>query len=153
MRIEIDTYQGVGYAYDNHPGVIKSIDDARSNGLNCETLTHFVLRDYLGAELPEEMRAMEIFVDTALFKPVPKNTSPELGDIFFFGKENETDPKKLHLAVFTGEINNAGSPLLIHANWQDRGVSIWPLDQFSDYKRYQALHAVKRFDSGGTEKE
>jgi cell wall-associated NlpC family hydrolase len=150
MKLELSAYQNMHYAYDNHPGVIRTLDDARIEGLNCETLTHLALRD-LGIQLPKEMRAMEIFQDDNTFIDVPEDAELELGDVFFFGKNNEDDPKKLHLAVFTGQHDGNGSPLLIHANWQDKGVSIWPLDKFGTHKRYQSLHAVKRYNVGRSE--
>lgn len=146
MKLELSSYLGLDYAYNNHPGIVRTVDAAREQGLNCETLTHFILRDHLGIKLPEEMRAMEIFEDDASFKPVPSDAAYELGDIFFFGRENEDDAKRLHLAVFTGNFDQTGDPLLIHANWHDRGVSIWPLGKFAEHKRYKELHTVKRYD-------
>jgi cell wall-associated NlpC family hydrolase len=141
---ELATFLDMQYVYDNAPHRVSTIDAAKKDGLNCETLTHLLLQK-LGINLAPEMRAKEIYEDTKLFQPV----SPEdykLGDIFFFGRKNENDPKRLHLAVFTGNFDQTGDPLLIHANWYDRGVSIWPLGKFAEHKRYEELHTVKRYD-------
>lgn len=89
------------------------------------------------------MRSQEIFEDEKLFRVVDlAEEQPNLGDIFVFGKKKAPN-YKLHLAFFTGDADQQGELLLIHANMLE-GVSIWPLSRFAQYRRYQLLKAVKR---------
>ncbi len=71
----------------------------------------------------------------------PDNEKTVLGDIFIFGRVQEKDYRRLHLAVQVDNVD--GRLLLIHANPYD-GVSIWPIDTFADKKRYERIYTIKR---------
>lgn len=83
------------------------------------------------------MLSKEIYEDTQLFTMVEETGRLKLLDVFLFGKENEQDFKKLHLAIHTGEHDELGNPLLIHANGIQKRVSVWPLKQFLSYPQYK----------------
>ena len=91
------------------------------------------------------MLSKEIFEDTELFENVDGLEQLKMLDLFVFGRQNEHNFRRLHLAVFTGEINESGSPLLVHANGIEKQVSVWALENFFLYPRYQRIYAIKRW--------
>lgn len=86
------------------------------------------------------MLSYEIFTDQEIFRDVdwPNNEKLQIGDILFFERTpkeadiefDPRDPKNYHMAVATGRFYEDGSPELIHANWVDGKVSIWPYWKF-----------------------
>lgn len=142
-KIETDKYTGIPYCFENGPGKNSDRDLDRKNGINCEKLTHWMLEDE-GLPLPNDMRSKEIFEDDRLFKTVEQSEELKPLDIFIWGSEDCTDPRKLHLAVHTGKRDEQNNPLLIHANIINGKVSIWPLREFPNHPRYRKLFAVKR---------
>lgn len=141
-NLELGKYLGLPYNFQHGPHVVSS-EELIHQGVNCQSLVHLLYKDLFGIVLPEEMRSQEIFKDEKLFRVVDlAEEQPSLGDIFVFGKERAPN-YKLHLALFTGEIDAQDELLLIHANMLE-GVSVWPLSRFAQYRRYQLLKAVKR---------
>lgn len=147
MLITPEAFSGIKYVYDHHPAVVPTVADARRIGANCETVAHFVLGNR-GVSLPPDLRAAEMFEsnefsETVVYPPGP----PIAGDIFFFGREKVTDPRRFHLAVHTGQFRTPDDPELLHANFQDNGVTVWSLKEFLGTSRYADLKGVKRFSS------
>lgn len=133
-------YIGIPYNLDNGPDRING--QIPQEGLNCQALVHVLYRIRRGIHIPQGMLSKEIFEDLWRFRRVTRDGEPQEGDIFIFGKLTELNFRKLHLAYHTG----VGS-LLLHANSVDRRVSVWPLDKFPFYPRYQRLYAIKRIRS------
>lgn len=136
---EIEAFLNIPYCFENGP----SAPD-KDDGLNCQALVHLFYKKVFGISLPEEMLSKEIYEDTTLFDFVDPEGELRRGDVFIFGKP-EVNHKKLHLAVYIGEKDERGSPLLIHANTVDGKVSIWPRDKFSRNPGYEKTYAVKRY--------
>jgi hypothetical protein len=87
--------------------------------------------------------------DTPLFVPVDLSGNAFLmGDIFIFGKKNLDDARKLHVAVYTGEVNEEGEPMILHAtkpiNKDDSGIYVWSFPTFFGAGRYEELYGVRR---------
>lgn len=78
------------------------------------------------------------------------------GDVFLFGPTGLRDFHKLHAAVFVGEYDDSGMPLLLHASnnkilgkkglsKQERGgVFLNPLDQIMNTQSFALLYGVRR---------
>src|SRR3989338_11626884 len=110
--IETRKYLDIPYQYGNGPQQISDRGLGRQNGINCETLTHWVFEDN-GNPLPKDMLSKEIYEDDELFKAIKPTEELEPGDVFIFGRETCNDPRKLHLAVYTGETDEQNNALLI----------------------------------------
>lgn len=138
------TYLNLPYNFRNGPDR-KDDPQVKEEGINCQILTHFVLEELTDHRLSADIRSKEIFDDDEQFIPIGTQDGLVHGDIFMFGRKNLKDPRKLHLAIFTGEEDNEGDPILIHATTVEQKVALWPMRQFQLYKRYEILYAVKRF--------
>ncbi|OGM75909.1 hypothetical protein A2210_00940 [Candidatus Woesebacteria bacterium RIFOXYA1_FULL_40_18] len=136
---EILSLLDLPYNFGNGPDV-KNVSP--KDGVNCQQLTHMILATLFQIRLPTEMRSKEFYEDQKYFTQVLVKEAT-IGDVFIFGRPEENDYRKLHLAVFIGQ-DSDGSALLIHANGVDKQVSLWPLDKFSQHPRYEKLYAVKR---------
>ncbi len=104
-----------------------------------------------------------MFHDTEWFEDIPHVDEATQGDVFFFtptgGKTrlNEFEPQydkegnitnflempRVHLALSVGN-DEAEEPLLMHANFRDKGVGMWPLKWFMQRKVHQEIAAIKR---------
>lgn len=142
ISIEIKQLLGLPYRRDNGPNNNPKV---LTEGINCQLLTHKALAILFKVNLPAGMLSKEIFEDQVYFREL-RPEEANLGDVFIFGKQEEQDFRRLHLAVYVDWDNQANTPLLLHATGIDRKVSLWPLDKFSQYPQYQKLYAVKRLN-------
>lgn len=142
ISIEIEQLLRLPYRRDNGPN---NKPPLLTEGVNCQLLTHKVLAILFEVNLPAEMLSKEIFEDQVCFSEL-RPEEAKLGDVFIFGKQEEQDFRRLHLAVYVDRDNHANTPILLHASGIDGRVSLWPLDKFSQYPRYQKLYAVKRLN-------
>lgn len=141
---EIQKYIGIPYKRENGPQKVTDRTTVFTEGLNCQLLTHEAVEILTGVRIPVDQLSKEMYENNKLFPHVDDQL--QAGDIMLFGKEKEDNFKKLHVTVYTGEINEDGQPLLVHSNGIDRQVSIWPLSQFEKYKQYKVLYATKRYN-------
>lgn len=150
---------------------------------NCQLL----LRRYYyenGILLPKQMRSSEVFLNVyesasglpeswrllhekmtrdgispGIFTSVPPGAPLFAGDIFLWGNTaGSLDPRKLHIAVFSGEVNEVGDPLLLHANKLTSSVVLWPISRFTAFERktpdgtlkpnYRNLYGIRRLAEG-----
>lgn len=118
-------------------------DSQPADGVNCQLLVHLALGFIHGIDLPPAMRSKEIFEDREFFADIPPDAT-SLGDVFVFGKVDETDLRQLHLAVKIDDDPQTRQPLLIHATSIEGVVTVWPLSRFSSHPRYEKLFATKR---------
>ena len=89
------------------------------------------------------MWSQEIFHDESLIFATVDRFAFE-ADIGIFGPIHGRDPRYFHLAYFTGQHDESGDPLLLHATVYDRQVSIWKLSDFFKKPRYEELKRIKR---------
>lgn len=124
-----------------------------------------MLKDIFGRSLPSNLNCYELFTDSRRF------TSHGLlevqpGDLVWFGPteprveldkykpefnedrtwlENYRDFAINHVAI---ALDEAGSDMssfdLLHSNYQDGTVSIWPFDRFMATQRYSRVYGVTR---------
>jgi len=160
------------YRYDFSPRHRAStiFENTKNSFTNCQKLIHDIYFHCFGLKLPEKMLSLEVFSDEdKYFRTIDWPTSNRLciGDILLFERvpSEATDfpfepshPMHYHLAVVTGRFYDDGSPELIHANWVEQGVSIWPYHRFfqpisfmniddakfNKKKRYQRFVRAKR---------
>lgn len=135
----VESLIGLPYLYENGP----MTDNRLPEGINCQLLVHLALKLLRGINLPPIMMSKEIFEDQEFFEVISPDIA-SVGDIFVFGKTDETDYRQLHLAVKIDDDPQTRQPVLIHATSIEKAVTIWPLIQFSSYPRYEKLFAVKR---------
>jgi hypothetical protein len=152
----IELFSGLRYKYENGP-LVDSFQEMLEFGINCQLLAHMALEE-LGLVLPKDLRSQELFVDEFFSSTVCKETQAtsdmrgmnfsnfRMGDIFFFGNRNTSDPKFFHLAIFLEDDPNLG-PQFIHAvpyKNGDDAVVIWGLSKFISSSRYELFFGVKR---------
>ena len=126
MKGEFSQFIGRPYNFQNGP-TTGSKEQNISDGLNCQFLVHLIYREF-GLTLPFDMLSKEIFENMELFENILSLERMRTLDVVVFGKQEEQDLKKLHLTIFTGETNETGSPLLIHATSIEKQVSVWSLE-------------------------
>ena len=80
--IETRKYLDIPYQYGNGPQQISDRGLGRQNGINCETLTHWVFEDN-GNPLPKDMLSKEIYEDDELFKAIKPTEELEPGEHYF----------------------------------------------------------------------
>lgn len=142
LNPEIKKMLNLPYRLENGPDAeVGSLTE----GVNCQLLTHLVLAVLFQVSLPPEMKSREIFEDQVRFSHIPVEKA-RLGDVFVFGRPNQRDLRWLHLAVHVDQEVTIDPPLLVHASSVDGRVSLWSLDKFFQYRRYQRLYAVKRLN-------
>lgn len=139
---ECSQFIGIPYNFQNNPGVEGG---PLANGLDCQRLVHLIYSEIFGVSLPKGMWSKEIYEDNGfLFRSIDLNEErPLLGDIFIFHRRYD-DPKKYHLAIFTGMADEHTDPILIHASIHERRVVLWNLHEFFKEGRYKELKVVKR---------
>lgn len=155
------------YNFDQGPQLVRSREDALAHGLNCISLAHLALRDIFDYELPGELHCAEMYLDQQHFTEVGDATQAQRGDLFWFGISGAAQPPEAfqpqydaagalvnwrefpvkHVAVHTGDYRE-DDPLLLHATHRTGTNSVWPLQQFFAYPRYQKLFAVRRLQVG-----
>ena len=139
----------LGLPYDKEMGPLKigtlSIKAAENGGINCQAFAQlYAVR--LGIEIPPGFLSSDFFEDMKHSRLVDPTKEPlRAGDIYLFGRKKTRDPRSLHIAVFTGERNEAGVPLLAHATVYEGQSAIWPLDKFAFFHGTESLKAIKRF--------
>ena len=129
---------GLPYNIDHSPRV-----DMISEAVNCQRMLHQAYQSRLGIILPKGMWSQEIFHDESLIFATVDRFAFE-ADIGIFGPIHGRDPRYFHLAYFTGQHDESGDPLLLHATVYDRQVSIWKLSDFFKKPRYEELKRIKR---------
>lgn len=144
MPINSELLRFLGKPYNFHHS--PRIDLISEEAVNCQRLVHLLYQTRYQVQLPIGMWSQEIYLDEAvIFRTVTNKEQLFEGDIGIFGpKDNSSfDPRRFHLAVFTGEAHD-NDPLLIHATYYDSQVSIWKLSEFFHKPRYAELIRIKR---------
>lgn len=158
------------YNYHSGPQKVRSEQDARERGVNCAAFAHLGIQRMWGAELPPALDVMEMLISDEFLTELIPGQRLAAGDVAFFGKRGVTEfriappevqqqPEEFrhfrkkypgpHLALFTGE-GADDDPLFLHANFTDRGVSVWPLSRFLSFsssngnEKYGCLYLVRR---------
>jgi hypothetical protein len=132
-----DKFIGLQYEFNAGPGDV-------SNKLNCQKLVHKIYTE-AGYSLPLDLLSKEIFENKIIFKNIDSKEERKILDIYIFGKKEEIDSKKFHLAIFTGLYTENNDPLLIHASGRSKKVIFTSLSEFLKYKNgCEELKAIKR---------
>ncbi len=138
-------FVGLPYQVNRSPWLGLEPDPA----VNCQLATHLLYQARYNVILPPAMWSKEIHDDKQIFRDVDLSVEQLFeGDIGIFNPFNNygQDPRKFHLACFTGETVQ-GQPLFFHASIHANGVAIWPLKDFFLPSRYSELIKVKRLQS------
>ncbi len=165
MNLDLERYLQPDYVYrfTQGPDMVRSLDDARHNGLNCIALAHLVLKDLFDYELPPEFRCVELYTDREHLEPIESMDDAQTGDLVWFGVEepaitveafvpqyaggellNWADFPVKHVAICTGETNPDDDYLLLHSSREDGVNAVWPMARFGDYRRYRKLYGISR---------
>lgn len=115
-------------------------------GGDCRWWLHKFYQARFGITLPTGLWSQEIFHDQQIFQTITETNPFYEADIFMFSPNHGTplNPRQLHLAYFTGEVDSNNQPLLLHANQYDQQVAIWSLPDFFSKSQYRRLERVKR---------
>lgn len=160
------------YVFLNGPDAVTTRTQALSEGLNCITLVHLLLKDLFDVSLPANLKGWEMFCDNPYMDNVDSLTEMKMGDVVFFGRRelpdyaiafspsydengnmrNEKEGNAIiqnryvgvHLTMYTGQKDIQGCPIFIHANKIDNTISIWSLVQFMANEKYTTVHGIKR---------
>jgi hypothetical protein len=155
------------YEFNNGPNVVRDPETARAIGLNCEVFVFLALEKLFGHRLPERLRALEMYRDRTLFIDIDTIEQSQKGDVVFFTPSggraaldsfiplydshgsmvNAAQMPRVHLAVSMGAEAATCEIELMHANYNDQGVSIWPLARFSEHPRYREIAGIKRLEA------
>lgn len=125
------------YKFENGPQIIRSQSEARERGLNCQSFVHLYYKDVMNIPLPENYLSQEIYLDDTLFPHISVDKDLKIGDVLFFGKNEEEDFKKLHMAVYIGHDQIAHKTVV-------KDETIWQIDNIGQLKQHEKLHAIKR---------
>lgn len=167
---EITEYLKKGIRYNFKSGPMQAPDEqtALDRGVNCGALARLLVLRF-GFWIPESLGPIEMCLPNSYLRQVRFEEPAEIGDLAFFGPEdieglstellgnqNAVDlfikrhPGVPHVAVFICQDNIANEPLYIHASYASRGVDVWPLNKFQEYRdpkggaRYSKLLEHKR---------
>jgi hypothetical protein len=152
------------YNFHQGPAQVRSMEDARQNGLNCVSLAHLAMRDMFDQELPPELHCAEMYVDREHFTTVRGIHDMQKGDLVWFGIEDgKIEPEEFrpvydahgllvnwrdfpvkHVTIATGMTDERADPLLLHATHFEGTSVVWPLRKFSEYRRYRRLFGITR---------
>lgn len=154
---------GLRYRFESGPNLVGSREEAQSRGINCICLAHLLLGELFGVRLPSALRCVELFADQAFFCDLAPEEGFRLGDICFFGPEeqygrlgrfrpryagaelrNWHEFPRLHVALVIDGSDQAGSVCLVHACFEQGGVVEWKLEEFLSRRRYGRLYLRKR---------
>lgn len=142
---EIFKYVGLPYNKNVGPETPNILEAAYTTGISCQGFLHITWKEFLGAHhLPAEFRSQELYEDTTFTENVTNIEPWIFGDAFLLGPTGLTDMRKLHIAIHAG-VEADGIPIVIHPNFIDKAVSVWPLSKCLETERYRVLYAVKRF--------
>jgi cell wall-associated NlpC family hydrolase len=144
------------------PDRARSRQDALSDGLNCISLAHLIIRDLFGYVLPATYQCTELSTDQEHFMSIPSASLMRPGDLVWFGVAdpattiadfvpsfengrlaNFSEYPINHVAIYTG-VYDHGDYLLIHANQVDQTNTVWPLKAFQGRDRYRKVYAIMR---------
>ena len=133
-----------------------------SDGLNCVSLAHLIIRDLFGYVLPATYQCTELSADQEHFMSVSSPSLMRPGDLVWLGVADPTasihdfiprfENGRLanfneypinHVAIYTGVCDH-GDYLLIHASQVDQTNTVWPLRTFTDHDRYCKIYAIMR---------
>lgn len=144
LSAEINNLIGLPYEFKSSPRV-----DFEGKSVNCQRAVHLLYKARPGIELPKGMWSREIFEDERIiFETVDSGTNRLFeADILIFGPTGKMNPKNYHLTYYSGQTNESGDPLIIHANIYDLAISVWPLSKFFQHERYAELKRIKRVRS------
>jgi hypothetical protein len=150
------------YVFSQGPDRVRSRQDALSDGLNCVSLAHLIIRDLFGYVLPATYQCTELSTDQEHFISIPSASLMRPGDLVWLGFADPAasiedfvprfEDGRLanfheypinHVAICTG-IYDHGDHLLIHANQVDQTNTVWPLRAFEYHDRYRKVHAIMR---------
>jgi hypothetical protein len=150
------------YVFSQGPDRVRSRQDALSDGLNCVSLAHLIIRDLFGYVLPATYQCTELSTDAEHFASIPSASLMRPGDLVWFGVAgpaarvedfvprfedgrlaNFNEYPINHVAIYTG-VREQGDYLLIHANPIDQTNTVWPLRAFQDHDRYGKVYAITR---------
>lgn len=148
LQTELYRYTCLDWTYDVNANPTLAWSKDHANIVNCQSFIHSVYHGVLGIRLPLGLWSQEFYEDRDFFYSVADDVlnnlqNLRLADIFLFGRQHNTNPKLLHLGLFSGEFRE-NNPLIVHANMYDKGVGVWPLTVFSQYLRYEKIFDVKR---------
>lgn len=151
------------YRFMQDPRNVRSIEDARTGGINCITLAHLAVRELFAVELPPELHFSEAFLDRRHFTDVPLLDDLRRGDLVWFGLEsppiqvadfrpvyrdgqlvNYHEFPVKHVAIATGNTDARGEPTLLHATHIAGTNVVWPLNKFAEYARYRKVYGISR---------
>ena len=133
-----------------------------SDGLNCISLAHLIIRDLFGYVLPATYQCPELSTDQEHFMFIPSASLMRPGDLVWLGVADPAasiedfvprfENGRLanfheypinHVAIYTG-VYDHGDYLLIRANQADQTNTVWPLRAFEDHDRYRKVYAITR---------
>ncbi len=160
--------KGLKYNFDSGPSQVPDDQAAVERGVNCGAFARLLLIR-LGFRLPQSLGPIEMYLPNTYLVQVKPGELAQVGDLAFFGPENieglnpallgnqeaidlfiKRYPGIPHVAVSTGQYDDSGEPLFIHASFARRGIAIQPLNWFAQFRdakgnaRYSTLLAHKR---------
>ena len=155
------------YNYHSGPDNVKCLKTAEEAGLNCGALIHLLTKELFQVELPSKLMCIELLYDQQYLRDISPQETPKLGDIVAVGRKGLTEllnafereylktsrilhienHPRIHLLMYTGEVNSPGDPLLVHATpYAGGGVRIWPLPTVMNYGRYSHIYKWRRLN-------
>jgi cell wall-associated NlpC family hydrolase len=165
LSCPLDTFIDSAYRYEfwRGPAEVRTIADARQNGLNCIALAHLAMNKLFEVELPSALHCAELYADRQYFNPVAMPSDLQRGDLVWFGIANPPiEPETFvpeyrdgllvnwrdfpvkHVAIHTGEQDAQNDPLLLHASMLEGTNVVWPLRQFAEHHRYRVCYGASR---------
>lgn len=159
----IQEIMGAPYNYHQSPDQVPYYLKGQTE-VNCVYVVHYLLERLFTYKLPPTLDPVHMILPNPYVRPLLVDEPLQLGDIFFFAQANIKEfraiPNEIrgndalerafklqypgpHLALFL-QYDEHKEPLLIHGNYVDKKVSIWPYTKFSQYKRYEVEYARKR---------
>jgi hypothetical protein len=157
------------YDFNLTPAQVPSLEDAYLRGINCTLLARFVQQDLYDYALPAHLMCTEMFYDTEHFTKTNavEHEALQPGDLVWFGRSASqqlvdefvpiynaagqlTNWRHLpvnHVGIATGE-TSANGPVILHAV-EKENVTLWPIEQFKDVRRYSVVWAVSRLKIAG----
>ncbi len=159
-KIEEFTNPPIRYAFHQSPDKVRSIEQARIDGANCETIMHLAIFSLHDFRLPSRLLCYESFRDNRHFETVSSPRVMREGDVLWFCPEvafadtfvpdydlnnrlrNWRKGPAQHAGVFTGE-KLGGDPLVLHTTPRT-GTTVWRLGEFATNPRYAAISRIGR---------
>lgn len=155
------------YKWEQGPQQVRSLQAAYEHGLNCVSLSHLALES-LGVMLPKDLHCYEMWEDIQRtrrsLRPVEELHVVREGDVVILGLDrrddvmrhfsprysddgflkNYADNPLRHVAVCTGEVDEAsGTPIVLHTNHHS-GVEIASLDHVRRVEEHAKVYGIGR---------